>query len=64
VLRNEELYANPKKCAFLATQVHFLHFVSLNGVSADPEKVGAIEEWLEPKTIREVRIFHGLATFY
>ena len=45
VLRKEELYANPKKCAFLATQVHFLGFVIFsNGVSADPEKVRAIEE--------------------
>jgi len=23
VLRKKKLYANPKKCAFLATQVHF-----------------------------------------
>jgi len=40
ILRKEKLYANPKKCAFLATQVHFLGFVvSSNGVSTDPEKV-------------------------
>jgi len=45
VLEKEELYANPKKCAFLATQVYFLGFVVfLNGVSADPEKVRTIEE--------------------
>ena len=40
ILKKEELYANRKKCGFLATQVHFLVFiVSSNGVSADPEKV-------------------------
>ena len=40
VLRKEELYANLKKCAFIATQAHFLGFViSLNVVSVDPEKV-------------------------
>jgi len=39
VLRKEELYPNPKKCALLTTQVHFLGFViSSDGVSADPEK--------------------------
>jgi len=44
VLRKEELYANPKKCVFLTTQIHFLGFVSSNEVSVDPEKVRAIEE--------------------
>ena len=61
VLRKEELYANPKKCTFLATQ---FFVVSSNGVSADPKKVRAIEEWPEPKTIREMRSFYELAIFY
>jgi len=65
VLRKKELYANMKKCAFLATQVYFLGFVvSSNGVSADPEKMRVIDEWPKPKTIGEVRSFYELATFY
>jgi len=61
VLRKEELYANSKKCAFVTTQIHFLGFVvSSNRVSAYPEKVRAIDEWPEPKTIRDVRSFQDL----
>ena len=65
VLRKEQLYANPKKCAFLSNKVIFLGFVVFSkGVSADPEKVRVIEEWPEPQSIRDARSFHRLATFY
>jgi hypothetical protein len=30
----------------------------------DPEKVKAIKEWPSPRSMFEVRIFHGLASFY
>jgi len=65
VLRKEQLYANPKKFVFLTNKVIFLGFVvSLNGVSADLEKIRAIEKWSEPQSIRDVRSFHEIVTFY
>ncbi|CAA7034297.1 unnamed protein product [Microthlaspi erraticum] len=65
VLREEKLFANFKKCTFCTTNVVFLGFVvSADGVQVDEEKVAAIRDWPSPKTVGEVRSFHGLAGFY
>ncbi|XP_042483120.1 uncharacterized protein LOC122063484 [Macadamia integrifolia] len=65
VLRMEKLYINLKKCSFMLPKVVFLGFiVSSKGVEADPEKIKSITNWPTPKTITEVRSFHGLASFY
>uniref|UniRef100_A0A2N9G5A0 Uncharacterized protein n=1 Tax=Fagus sylvatica TaxID=28930 RepID=A0A2N9G5A0_FAGSY len=36
----------------------------MKGLAVDEEKVKAIKEWPTPKSITEVRSFHGLASFY
>jgi hypothetical protein len=65
VLRKEKLYANLKKCSFCMEKVVFLGYViSAKGIKVDEEKVKAIKEWPTPKSITEVRSFHGLASFY
>ena len=65
VLREEQLYANLEKCIFCTNHVVFLGFVvSSKGVQVDQEKVRAIQEWPTPKSVTEVRSFHGLASFY
>jgi hypothetical protein len=65
VLRKEKLYANLKKCSFCMEKVAFLGYViSAKGIEVDEEKVKAIKEWPTPKSITEVRSFHGLASFY
>jgi hypothetical protein len=38
--------------------------ISSNELKMDPEKVREIKEWPSPRSIFEVRSFHGLASFY
>jgi hypothetical protein len=40
------------------------YVVSAKGIEIDEAKVKAIQEWPTPKSITEVRSFHGLASFY
>ena len=64
VLRKEKLYANLRKCSFCMDKVVFLGYVVIaKGIEVDEEKVKAIKEWPTPKSITEVRSFHGLLVF-
>ncbi|XP_048627572.1 uncharacterized protein LOC125596542 [Brassica napus] len=64
-LREQQLYAKLSKCSFWQRSVGFLgHIVSDQGVSVDPEKIKAIQEWPRPKSATEVRSFLGLAGYY
>ncbi|CAA7401507.1 unnamed protein product [Spirodela intermedia] len=64
-LRQEKLYAHPKKCSFFTSKVTFLSFVvSERGVSTDPEKVRTIVTRPWPGSMHDIRSFIGLVTFY
>ncbi|WVZ14471.1 hypothetical protein V8G54_012037 [Vigna mungo] len=64
-LRQQQLYANKKKCDFGRLQIKYLgHCISRKGVMMDPEKIKAVKEWPEPHNIKDLRGFLGLSGYY
>ena len=63
-LREEKLLINLKKCSFVKNELVYLGFlISIEGLKMDPEKVKVILEWPTPRSVIEVRYFHGLEIF-
>jgi hypothetical protein len=59
------LQLQPEKCVFAQSRVQYLGFVlTEDGVSASPEKVKAVQNYPVPKSVKDVRAFLGLASFY
>ena len=64
-LKEHQLYAKFSKCEFWLSKVHFLgHVVSAEGISVDPAKIEAVNDWKAPRSVTEVRSFLGLAGYY
>lgn len=64
-LKDTGLKVKVEKCHFLQPEVRFLgHQVSAQGVSADPDKVSAVEQWPTPSTLKDLRSFLGFCSYY
>jgi hypothetical protein len=64
-LEKANLQLQPSKCVFASNQVDYLgHVISKEGIKASPEKVKAIREYPIPRTVKDVRAFLGLASYY
>ena len=64
-LRKFSLYANLKKCRFHQEEVRFLgYIVSLWGICIEDERIKAVKQWPEPKSIRDIQVFLGFANFH
>ena len=68
VLSRLELHCltlKPSQCTLFKSEVKFLgHIVSKSGVSYDPEKGACVSNWPIPESLKEVRQFWGLASYY
>jgi hypothetical protein len=64
-LRDANLRLNPEKCHFCRTELRYLgHIINRDGIHTDPEKVRAVAHWPAPTTVRKVRQFLGMASWY
>jgi hypothetical protein len=64
-LRKQQLYVKMSKCAFMQREVAFLgHRIGADGLRVSPDKIGAVQQWPQPKNVSDVRSFLGLANFY
>ena len=59
------LRLKPSKCHFISQSVEYLgHLITPQGISPNPNQVSAIKEFPTPKSLKEVRQFLGLASYY
>jgi hypothetical protein len=64
-LRKHRLYAKPKKCEFHSSSVEYLgYLLSPDGLTMSSEKIQAILDWPEPRKVKDIQSFLGIANFY
>ncbi|GBG68149.1 hypothetical protein CBR_g2700 [Chara braunii] len=64
-LRRRGFYAKLSKCRFAQHKVDFLgHYVSDQGLHMDDAKITAIAEWPAPTSVKQLRRFLGLTSYY
>jgi hypothetical protein len=64
-LREHKLVVKQSKCSFGASSVPYLgHVVSSTGVAMDANKVKAVRAWQQPRSVRAVRGFLELTSYY
>ena len=59
------LKLKPSKCHFISQPAKYLgHLVTPQGILPNPNRVSAIKEFPVPKSVKEVRKFLGLGSYY
>ena len=64
-IRRANMKLQKTKCTFLREEVPYLgHIITRNGIKPDMGKIKAIQELDAPKTVKEVRAFVGMTSYY
>ena len=64
-LHKASLYAKAEKCEFHSKSVEYLGYIlSPSGLTMSNNKVKIIQDWLEPKKVKDIQSFLGFANFY
>jgi len=64
-LEENNLYIKPEKCVWKVRKIGFLGvIIGPNGIEIEKEKVDRVLSWPEPKNMKDVRKFLGLANYY
>ena len=64
-LKEAQLYVNPEKCTWFATSVPYLGFeINSEGIRCSKEKIKTISDRPIPKTVKHVKQFLGLCSYY
>jgi len=64
-LEENDLYIKPEKYAWKVRKIGFLGVViEPNSIKIEREKMDGVLSWLEPKNIKDIRKFLGLANYY
>ena len=64
-LRNNKLYACTDKCSFHKDTVKYLGYIlAPSGLTMDNNKVKVIQDWPEPRKVKDVQLFLAFANFY
>jgi len=59
------LYAKAEKCEFHSELVEYLGYIlSHSGLTMSDDKIKIIQDWLEPKKVKDIQSFLGFANFY
>jgi len=64
-LEENNLYIKPEKCVWKTRKIGFLGVViGPNRIEMEEEKVEGVLNWPQPKNVKDVRKFLGLANYY